>query len=124
MLHDLSNDMPNEVDPITVKDMYSRFKYFFPIYRTHIATFDVKLNALTLKGDHNSEYIQISDIKDAFCTSPAWRLQWPNLEALLQSQAFKGGISQTSPYVSKLEFGALALLWCPGNQQEKAQFLF
>ena len=74
MLHDLSNDMPNEVDPISVKDMDSRFKYFFPIYRTHISTFDVKLNALTLKGDHNSEYIALADIRDAFCTSPAWRL--------------------------------------------------
>jgi len=82
--------MPNEVDPIEIKDMYSGFKYFFPLYRTHINTFDVKLNALTLKGDHSSELISISDIREAFCTSPAWRLLWPNLEALLQSKSFRG----------------------------------
>lgn len=119
MIYALGHDLEYEVDPITVKDMNSRFIYFFPLYRTHISTFDVKLNALTLKGDHKSEYISIEDIKEAFCTSPAWRLQWPNMEALLNSRVFKGGMSSDA-FVSKLEFGALALLWCPGNQQEKA----
>ena len=29
-----------------------------------------------------------------------------------------------SEYVSKLELGVLALLWCSGTQQQKASFLF
>ena len=89
----LSYDLPNFVDPNEIDDTHERFKYMFPFYRMDIMMLDVKLNALALSDlpSHvkDTGYLSLDHIMQGFCTSPAWVDQWPNLEALLTTSAFK-----------------------------------
>ena len=71
-----------------------------------------------------TEFVSISNLKGALCTSPAWKEDWPKVAYLLRLSEFKGLIfeekenlyykigNQLSEYVSKLEISILALLWC------------
>jgi len=87
--------------------------------------------------DPDTSYITIDDFKKAFCVTPAWKQQWPNVAALCRTYLMKElvvcntikGFShkiqedQCINYTTKLEVGALALLWCSGSQELKAKFM-
>ena len=111
----------------------------FPFYRMDIEIFQLKLR--TMGGIKSSkmqtEFVCISDLKSTFCTSPAWKEDWPKVAMLLRSPEFKClvfdekenlnhkiGRNQLCEYVSKLEISVLALLWCSGTRQQKAKFLY
>jgi len=89
----LSYDLPNCIDPNEIEDPHERFKYMFPFYRMDVMMLDVKLNALALSDlpthSRDTGYLSIDHIKQGFCTSPAWKDLWQNLEALLKTSGFK-----------------------------------
>ena len=89
----LGQDLPNEVNPDSVKDEEERFKDMFPFYRMDIMALDIKLNVLALSElpscSRDTGFISTGHIKQGFCTSPAWNEQWPRLEALLKTSTFK-----------------------------------
>ena len=101
---------------------------------------DVKLNALALSDlpthSRDTGYLSIDHIKQGFCTSPAWKDLWQNLEALLKTSGFKEFVNDgcfkehvTDPaeqvkFTTQLELGILGILWCTDTQEAKAEFLY
>lgn len=76
-------------------------------------------------------------MKETFCQTPAWITQWPNVEKILKTPEFKQIVvterkaikhkvseDQIINYCTKIELGVLAIIWCSGTQQAKAEFLF
>ena len=87
-------DLDNRVDPMSIKDKYARVKFEFPFYRTDIRCFQNLLSNITPRDelvvqDMNTSFISIDDFKSAFCVTPAWQKDWPNVEMLLKSHIFK-----------------------------------
>ena len=125
-------DLDNKKDISRVLDKNEKFKYLFPFYRMDIDIFELKLRQMggIKSNSMETEFVLIGDLKQKFCTSPAWREDWPMVAALLRLPEFKQlqyeekedlstkiTSSMQSEYVSKLELGIIALLWCNGTQQ-------
>ena len=73
----------------------------YPFYRMDILALDIKINLYTKSWDlrvnhQDTDYISIQEVEKAFCTSPAWKDQWPQVEALLKTSAFKSFSNQSS----------------------------
>ena len=76
--------------------------------------------------------------ENMFCTTPAWKLLWPNLKMLLRRPIFKDIMndvvshtkfhylyeSELENFVPKLSITILGLLMCTGSQKIKANFLY
>ena len=123
--------MDNKKDLNKILDKNEKFKYLFPFYRMDIDIFELKLLQIggVQSGEYQTEFVRISDLKQAFCGTPAWQEDWSKVEALLRLPEFKLlmneekenlrgkiGYGQEVEYLSKLELGVLALLWCHGSQ--------
>jgi len=78
--------------------------------------------------------VSLADVQKVFCTTPAWTSLWPKAVQLLKAPEFKEVIyhdrnllapeDDLLEYTSKLELGCLALLWCQGSHDDKADFLY
>ena len=71
-----------------IDDRVQQFKYLFPFYRMDIGTLDHKLFEL-MKGGPSVFTIKDSAFQEVFCTTPAWKALWPNLEMLLKMPELK-----------------------------------
>ena len=84
-------DLDNKKDLNRVLDKNEKFKYKFPFYRMDIEIFELKLKQMggIKSNSMETEFILIGDLKQKFCTSPAWREDWPMVAALLRLPEFK-----------------------------------
>ena len=91
-----------------------------------IDVFGYKLESIQgeILEKYNTELITHDEIQANFVKTPAWENQWPNLLKLLQQEEFDTiNENKVTNGISKLEFGALGILWCSGEKWAKAQFL-
>lgn len=75
-----------------IRDPTKKFKYLFPFYRMNIETLDYKLDQVYFKANSSvkdTELIHLKEVKKIFCTTPAWKRLWPNVEVLLKLPVFK-----------------------------------
>ena len=74
-----------------ISDPTKKFKYLFPFYRMSIQTLEYKLDKMHKLSARtkDTDLVHLNEVKKIFCTTPAWKTLWPNVEVLLKLPVFK-----------------------------------